>query len=442
MKQRIWVIRINDGSIPDRIEWRNIVMKKIAAVTAAIAAAVCTATGVMAAATPEPTKAPDVKSKITVTSDKSSGISLENKTYDKEAASIKKALISTNGLSAVYATEKQKFQIKSESDGKQPIDVYLRLSTTSDAVNAEYDSKKALTTYSITIKDGDNVIYNSNEKQADVTSPKKGEYVMDVYLGRFNESEIEDLKEYSIDVLVPQGTTASQVKNAKKVDWEIVSDPVEDTAVPAPTFAVKATAVPTEAPKATTVPQTETAAPVTPTPQVVTPAPAATPTQAATAVPATTVPAATELSDGTNSKTVGTGKDQVAPGTYTVTSKDKDKDVTVKVYNSDGKLDKEIQLTSKKPSQVVTLKAGQKIEYSSPINLTTYKSPTAAPSATAKTAAKATATPKATATAAPKDAKKNPKTGDTAPIAGASALAMFALGMMAYPEIEKRRKNN
>ena len=60
--------------------------------------------------------------------------------------------------------------------------------------------------------------------------------------------------------------------------------------------------------------------------------------------------------------------------------------------------------------------------------------------ATAKAKATATAKTKAKATATPK-AKTNPKTGDTAPIAAVSFLAVAALGACLYIEYLKKNKN-
>ena len=99
----------------------------------------------------------------------------------------------------------------------------------------------------------------------------------------------------------------------------------------------------------------------------------------------------------------------------------------------------------------MTLKDGQSIMNDGGVNLKTYISPTAAPNATKNTsstgtksgaASSSSSSKNAKATATAKPSKANPKTGDSAPIAGAAALGVFALGMMAYPSLEKRRKDN
>ncbi|MDO5397893.1 MAG: hypothetical protein Q4G33_08170 [bacterium] len=399
-------------------------MKKTVALSAALILAMGSTAGVMAAS--EPTMSPDVKSKLTVTEEKGKIVSLSNETFDKESVSVKTVLNILNSLNSANVKENQSFEIKSESDGKQPVDVYLRLSTESSAVNALYDSQKLVDTYDITIKDGNSVVYNSKSSDLKVVSPKKNEYVLDIFLGRFNEDDSEEIGKYDIEIAVPAGTSASQVKNAKKLKWEIVSDPVEAGATAAPT------AIPTTAPTVTPVP-----VPVQ-TPNSV--------TAAVTQAPAASTAAPTAAPTGTpepeNSvRYIGNDAGEIKPGKYTVTAKDKE--AVLKIYNKDGKLEREIQLNEKKPSQVVTLNDGESIVNEGPVNLKTYVEPTATPKATAKpTATSKTSSTSKTATSKPTTAKTNPKTDDSAPIAGAAAVGMFALGMMAYPSIEKRRKDN
>lgn len=414
-------------------------MKKAVTLSAALVLSVSGVSSVMAAPTAEPTMSPQAKSKLTVASEKSSTVSLVNETYDKESVSIKNVLKIVNSLNAVNASEKQSFEVTSISNNGRPVDVYLRVSTESSALNALYDSQKLIDTYNITIKNGDNVVYSSKNSSLKVSSPKKNEYVIDIPLKRFNESEAEEINNFDIEISIPVGKTVSQIKNAKKLDWEIVSDPVEEGAAEFPTIVPSAT--PTATPVATTV----TSSTVNPT---MIPAPTELVSESATQVPATTPPAATKEPSKTI-KYVGEGKDEIKPGTYTITAKDKE--AVVRIFNKDGELEKEIEINEKKPSQVVTLKDGQSIMNDGGVNLKTYISPTAAPNATKNTsstgtksgaASSSSSSKNAKATATAKPSKANPKTGDSAPIAGAAALGVFALGMMAYPSLEKRRKDN
>lgn len=407
-------------------------MKRAVALSAALVLSVSGAASVMAAPTAEPTMSPQAKSKLTVASENSGAVSLINETYDKEAASIKKVLKIVDSLNSVNANKKQSFEVTSVSNNGRPVDVYLRISAESSAVNALYDSQKLIDTYNITIKNGDDLVYSSNNGGLKVSSPNKNEYAIDIPLKRFNEDDAEEINNFEIEISIPAGKTASQIKNAKKLDWEIVSDPVEEGAAAFPT------AVPTATPTATTVP----AATVNPT---LIPSPTELVSGSATQTPASPAPTATaepEKEEPSKKITyVGDGKDEIKPGTYTITAKNKE--AIVKIFNKDGELEKEIEINEKKPSRVVTLKDGQSIMNEGGVNLKTYTAPTAAPNAknnTSSTSTKATASPKPTTAA--KSSKSNPKTGDSAPIAGAAALGVFALGMMAYPSLEKRRKEN
>lgn len=408
-------------------------MKRAVALSAALVLTVGGLSSVMAAPTAEPTMSPQAKSKLTVTSEKSRAVSLINETYDKESASIKNVLKIVDSLNAANIKEKQSFDVTSISNNGRPVDVFLRVSSESSATNALYDAQKLIDTYEITIKNGDSVVYSSKNGGLKVSSPKQNEYVIDIPLKRFNEDDAEEADKFDIEISIPAGKTASQIRNAKKLDWEIVSDPVEEGATPLPT------AVPTSAPAATVLP------PTTPNPTV-NPSPTEVVSDFGTKVPESPSPSPSETTEPSKSvKYIGNDKDQIKPGTYTITAKDGE--AIVKIFNKDGELEKEIEINEKKPSQVVTLKEGQSIMNEGRVNLKTYTAPTAVPSAktsSASTGTKATASPKpklAGGTAA-SSAKSNPKTDDSAPIAGAAALGVFALGMMAYPALEKRRKDN
>ena len=404
-------------------------MKKLVAIASTMVMTMGAYAGVQAATAP--TASPETQSIVTVSSDDNKhSASLVNDTTDKESASIKNVIYAVDRLNSKGASASQELTVESSSTKGLASDVFLRLSTESSSKNALYDATKLIKSYDIVVKNGDRVVYNSKASDIQVESPKAGTYVLDIFLDRFNEGEDKASETYSIDIKLPADATASEIKNIKKVNWEVASDPVEAdaTAVPVPNItAAPEVIVPTH------VPATVTAAPSlpTPTPKVITPVPDATAT-----------PAPSETLETKDEKIVGNGEKEIKPGTYTVTAKEKE--AVVKIYDKDGKLKSQIVIDENKPSQVVTLVAGDRIQNDGKVNLTEYKSPTSAPSSSAKTAnttttAKKTTNPKATV--AP-SSKSNPKTGDTAPIAGVAALAVFALGMIAYPALEKKRKDN
>ena len=131
-------------------------------------------------------------------------------------------------------------------------------------------------------------------------------------------------------------------------------------------------------------------------------------------------------------------------------------DGKVHVYTSEGVLKTTIALKDKDDTSskgvdeyLINLLEGEKVAVESDTQFTPYTAskatsspkPTSSPkvSASPKTASKtsATATPKAAAA----NNKNNPKTGDSAPIVGVSALGIIALGAFAFITIKKRKEN-
>ncbi len=362
------------------------------------------------------------QAKLTVTDGGDREISFVNDTTDAASTSVKNVLYTLGDLSSRSSKSIQAFEVMSEVDEDGAVDVYLRLSTESSTVNALEESTKLLRTYEIVVKDSaDEVIFDSGETELEIKSPEAGEYVADIFLGRFNEEELAESNVYNLYVAVPTDATANEIKKAKNISWEIVSDPVEEGATPIPvveeeeeepTQAPAATAAPTAAPKPTAAP---TAAPVS------------------TEAPAGATEAPVEaISSG--ERIIGDGDGEIKAGKYTAEAREEK--ANIKIYDEDGELAREIELDESNPSKVITLKNGQKLVYEGGVNLVPYKSDSASAStSTSSTGSSTAGNAKATT-------KTNPKTGDTAPIACVSVAAVFALGMLAYPEIEKRRKNN
>ena len=407
----------------------DIIMKRFAS---AIAAALITVSAFTAAQAAAPTMSPEAKTYVTVTSkDGLNNAAVENTGKEAAAASLRGVIYAPDSLSISGAGASQTFEVRAVSKEDTPTDVFLRLSNDSSSKTAEYDSTKLITTYIIELKDSaGETVYNSTLVKPEIKKTGASEYALDIYLGRFNGDDGRTKETYTLNVKLPMGLAASDIKNLKKVNWSVVSDPAEPGATPVPTPEIKVTAAPTAAVSASEA--TRTPATSAPTQAAAT----AAPTAGATEAPLTMA------SD--SAKTVGTGKGEIPPGKYTI--KASDKEAVVKIYASDGKLKSEYELTEKVPSVVVELQSGEKLENVGAIDLKEYRTATATPKATAKVTTKpATATAKPAATTAPKataaPSKTNPKTGDTAPIAGVCAVAVFALGMMMYPAIEKKRKN-
>ena len=334
----------------------------------------------------------------------------------------------------------QVITLTSKISNSAPMNFSLRMTDASEYADDEEISvdNSVLTYYNVTVTDskGD-IIAQTDAGADDIEETEDGILVKNIDLGNLNTQFTKETKIYNIEISVPEELTEEQISEAKEnIEWDLVCISAkaaeekrilkeEAAAEPESTEAAEEENIP-ENDEATQAPSTQ--APVTQTP-------------VATALAATAAPSA----DAKGVKYVGEEKD-IIPGRYTVTGNG-----LVKVYNSSGELKTNILLTDGKSdsdggiaSYVLNLADGDRVEISDYINLKPYSTETAAPKA------KATATPKAavaaSATAAPKATAKpadktNPKTGDTAPVAAVSAIAVLALGVCIFIEASKRKKN-
>lgn len=398
-------------------------MKKIIAVSSAIAMMLGAAVNVNAAS----------QNKITVTDGNLRTISFVNDTEDAASNSIKNVLYTLSGLSAKYKNVTQSFEVTSEVEEDGAVDVYLRLSNESASTTAYNDSVELLTFYDIVITDSeDEVVFSTEKNELEVEEVSKNEYAADILLDRFNEDDNADTREYTISVTVPGDCTTSEIKNALNIGWEIVSDPVEDGATPIPVEEVEEV-IATEAPVVTEVPVATEAPSVTEAPVEE--------VEAAIEEAIDESNAGTEKGDDAivkGERLIGEGEagKYLAPGTYLASNKVGS--TTLTIYDENGELVREVVLDEDNRTKKITLKEGQKLLYEgNKVELVSVEKVEDGGSDKATSSNKPTSSSKSDA-----KTKTNPKTGDVAPFAGMAAVAVFAVGMLAYPEIEKRRKNN
>lgn len=308
----------------------------------------------------------------------------------------------------------QTLTITSENTGTSAISLKLRLSiperadTKPETIKTPLpDEYSAIDYYNIKITDRDgNIIYSyEDDEKRDEHSTYK-----DMFLGLLNEKSSDKSNIYNLTISVNKDLNKSDIKsNAEKLDWSIVSDTYieEPQVTPVPTEPVKETAAPTLASNQSDVKPDK---------------------------------------NGVITLTKGEyicGKN-IDPGRYTMTGSGK-----VHVYTSEGALKSTIALKDKNDGSangvneyLINLLDGEKVAVNSDIKFEPYtpSKATATPIATEKAAksntAKATATPKASDTG-----KTNPKTGDTAPVAAVSLIAVLAAAAFAFVEIKKRKSN-
>lgn len=304
--------------------------------------------------------------------------------------------------------------ISKSADGLA-VDFSLKMEDNTSGGSSEDNT--ILSLCSVKIKDADGNDVTGTDSANITTDGDKA--VIELPLGRQNTQFTKDEKKYTVEFSLNSGLTDKQITNLKEnLAWGIIS------AVPR----VSASTV-------TPAPTNNTTVEATPTPS-------------ASATPGTSVspqPTAT-ASAGTKVKYVGENKD-IVPGKYVTTGNG-----AIKVYNSQNALKTEVTLKDDNhknsdgaDSVVLNLADGDRVEFADYIKLTPQSTkatatPKASAKATAKAKATATAKTKAKATATPK-AKTNPKTGDTAPIAAVSFLAVAALGACLYIEYLKKNKN-
>lgn len=318
----------------------------------------------------------------------------------------------------------QTLTISSETAGTAPVSFKLRLSIPDNASStAKPEAVKtpspeqysALEYYNIQITDTKgNVIYSYEEDEKN----EQQKTYKDIPLGVLNSSSRSENKIFNITLSINKDLKKSSIaKNAEKLDWSIVSDTYID--VPAQTAAPQITVTTAPDPQPTDKQQSSV------------------------------------KEDKNGVITLAKGEylcgSDIEPGKYTMTG-----DGKVHVYTSEGVLKTTIALKDKDDTSskgvdeyLINLLEGEKVVVESDTQFTPYTAakvasspkPTSSPkvSASPKTASKtsATATPKA-ATA---NNKNNPKTGDSAPIVGVSALGIIALGAFAFITIKKRKEN-
>lgn len=389
-------------------------MKKLLCSIAAIAAAVCMSVSVMAAAS-------NVSVKNNVTGSKPVAYTYDSEKSGEIVKSIKTLMTKLSDLPK-QASVVQTLTVTSESAGNKPVNFKLRLSIPDNASSTAKpeavktpspDEYSALDYYNIQITDTKgNVIYSYEEDAED----EQQKNYKDIPLGVLNTSGSSENKIFNITLSVNKELDKSSIASkAEKLDWSIVSDTYIDE--PANT----------EAPQVT----------VTASPEV-----------KATEEPS---PSAKEDKNGVITLSKGDyicGKD-IDAGRYTMTGNGK-----VHVYTSENVLKTTVALKDKDDKSangvdeyVINLQEGEKIVVESDTKFTPYTASKATatpkassspkPTATAKANTKATATPKASAS----NSKNNPKTGDSTPIIGVSALGIIALGAFAFIVIKKRKED-
>lgn len=349
-------------------------------------------------------------------------------TYDSDKSgeivkSIKSLMTKLSDLSKQDSVV-QTLTISSETAGTAPVSFKLRLSVPDNASStAKPEAVKtpspeqysALEYYNIQITDTKgNVIYSYEEDEKN----EQQKTYKDIPLGVLNSSSRSENKIFNITLSINKDLKKSSIaKNAEKLDWSIVSDTYID--VPAQTAAPQITVTTAPDPQPTDKQQSSV------------------------------------KEDKNGVITLAKGEylcgSDIEPGKYTMTG-----DGKVHVYTSEGVLKTTIALKDKDDTSskgvdeyLINLLEGEKVAVESDTQFTPYTAakatsspkPTSSPkvSASPKTASKtsATATPKAAAA----NNKNNPKTGDSAPIVGVSALGIIALGAFAFITIKKRKEN-
>ena len=349
-------------------------------------------------------------------------------TYDSDKSgeivkSIKSLMTKLSDLSKQDSVV-QTLTISSETAGTAPVSFKLRLSIPDNASStAKPEAVKtpspeqysALEYYNIQITDTKgNVIYSYEEDEKN----EQQKTYKDIPLGVLNSSSRSENKIFNITLSINKDLKKSSIaKNAEKLDWSIVSDTYID--VPAQTAAPQITVTAAPDPQPTDKQQSSV------------------------------------KEDKNGVITLAKGEylcgSDIEPGKYTMTG-----DGKVHVYTSEGVLKTTIALKDKDDTSskgvdeyLINLLEGEKVAVESDTQFTPYTAakatsspkPTSSPkvSASPKTASKtsATATPKAAAA----NNKNNPKTGDSAPIVGVSALGIIALGAFAFITIKKRKEN-
>lgn len=297
----------------------------------------------------------------------------------------------------------QELKLSAGSTDSAEVDLVLILTDGNDQQGSREKSPVAL--YNVEVTDADGSVISKIDAGTDgIEINNSGKYIKNISFGKFHSDSAIESKNYKVKVSVGEDVSKSDLELAKANTKWFVKGVTEGQPVPAATPVVEANA---------------TAAPSV--------SPAASPSAS---------PEASDKPEAKGTKLVGKDKD-IVPGKYVLTGNG-----AVKVYDSTGKVKADIMLTDGKSeakekaveSYAIELKEGDKVEIYDRVSLKPSEQN-----------AKATATPKATAkpaaTAKTTAKKTNPKTADSAPIAAVAVTAVTALGVFAYLEYSKRKKN-
>lgn len=282
----------------------------------------------------------------------------------------------------------QEIKFTAASTDGAAVDVVLVMTDGTDNTQSKDDSVIGI--YDIEISDEDGSVISKTEAGADdIEIDNAGNYIKNISLGSFNEEESIEEKTYTVKFSVEESVSAEDIETANENTKWFIKGTAEKNDVPEPTVTPEASAAPDEE-----------------------------------------NPSEEEIK---GTKYVGKDKD-IVPGKYILTGNG-----AVKVYDGNDEAKEDIMLTDGKEeaaegavaSYVLNLAEGDKVEIFDHINLKPYDQ-------------KASATVAPRGTAAPvnaKTSKTNPKTADAAPIAAVAAAAVAALGVFAWLEYSKRKKN-
>ena len=313
----------------------------------------------------------------------------------------------------------QPISIESVSESNGPVQFWLKLELPERSGYSQAGAYSAVDYYSLKITDAVGMQIYSDETSTSGT----GSGIKTINLGKLNENDRKEKKEYKLYISVNGNVnTASLTDKPSDVVWKLVyTDDASQFAAstPQPTVNTGAVTNPTYMPAGTPT--------VVPTPTV---------TPAASA-------AAKTIKINVTSKAEKTDKDKLLPGTYKLVGKGH---ATIEDKNGNKVTEFDL-VTSADSARTLTLSDGDTVtvtgdadayvQAKAPATATATAKPTATPKATAKPTATPKATVKPTATA-----KANPKTGDNAPIAVVSVIALLALGVIAYIGITSRKKSS
>lgn len=422
-----------------------IFMKKLFSAAAAVLMTICMSVSAMAAT-----------SNVSVKNN--SGTNPVTYTYEtgKSGETVKSIKRLMSKLSALPAQDSvvQAITVTSRSADKTPVEFKLRLSLPEKtASNVKPSVVKtpspteisSLDYYNIKVTDTKgNVLYSEEEETED--GGEQTEY-RDIPLGVMNSDKSSENKIFNIIVSVNKDLNKNSIAAAAKtLDWSIVSSAYEEKETQAPASASPSPAVThkTEEPGTSSIAVFPSA-----------PAVSSSPSAAVTVSPTETEeePSKGVSEDKSGNVTLSKGEylcgKDIEPGRYTMTGEGK-----VHVYTSEGVLKTTIALKNKNDKSangvdeyVINLREGEKIAVESDTKFTPYTASKSTPKPTSTAKASSTKKPSSNSSntkssPSPTSAarKNNPKTGDSAPLIGITALAVLAAGAFTVIEIKKRKQ--